>query len=133
MKIEGRIFEAIAIFAFVMAVIYGAFAAEPVGIVGLTLTGGLCLIIGTYLRFVSRRVEERPEDNPQAEISDGAGELGFFSAGSYWPVLLAAAAGVGAVALAFFQVWLIVVAVVLVLMAVGGLVFEYHSGPSETE
>ncbi|MGH3624334.1 MAG: cytochrome c oxidase subunit 4 [Sciscionella sp.] len=133
MKIEGRIFEGLAVFAFVTAVIYAWFSTDPVGIVALTLTGGLCLIIGTYLHFVARRVDERPEDNPRAEISDGAGELGFFSAGSYWPVLLAAAAGVGAVALAFFYTWLIVAAVVLVLGAVAGLVFEYHSGPSETD
>jgi hypothetical protein len=133
MKVEGRIFEAIAVFCFVMAVIYAIWAGEPVGIVALSLTGGLCLIVGTYLRFVARRIEERPEDNPQAEISDGAGEMGFFSPGSYWPVILAGAAAFGGVAFAFFQVWLIVLAVIGLLGAVGGLVFEYHTKPSETD
>lgn len=133
MKVEGRIFEAIAVFCFVVAAIYAVWAGEPVGIVALSLTGGLCLIVGTYLRFVARRIEERPEDSPQAEISDGAGEMGFFSPGSYWPVLLAGSAAVGGVAFAFFQVWLIVVAVVLILGAVAGLVFEYHTKPSETD
>ncbi|MBV8933307.1 MAG: cytochrome c oxidase subunit 4 [Kutzneria sp.] len=130
MKVEARIFEIVAGFCFLMAVFYGLWAREPVGIVGLTLTGGLCLIVGTYFRFVARRITERPEDNLHAEISDGAGELGFFSPGSYWPLGLAAAAGVGALALAFFQVWLLVVAVVLILFMVGGLVFEYHIGPN---
>ncbi len=65
-------------------------AQEPVGVAGLFLTGGLSLIIGTYFRFVSRRLEERPEDNPEAEVSDGAGDVGFFSPGSYWPIALAA-------------------------------------------
>ena len=46
------------------------------------IDAGDYLIIGTYFRFVARRLEERPEDNPEAEVSDGAGDLGFFSPGS---------------------------------------------------
>jgi hypothetical protein len=129
MKIEARIFEIVAGFAFLMAIFYGIWAKEPVGIVGLTLTGGLCLIVGTYFRFVSRRIAGRPEDDPEGEISDGAGELGFFSPGSYWPFGLALAAALGGLSLAFFQVWMLVISVVLVLIMVGGLVFEYHTGP----
>lgn len=137
MKLEGRIFLFIAAFAFLMAVVYGVWAKldstdrtiEPVGLIGLILTGGLCLIVGTFFEFVSRRLEQpRPEDNPQAEISDGAGDVGFFSPGSYWPIFLALAAAIAGVALAFWLVWLIVVAVILVIMMVGGLVFEYHIG-----
>ena len=47
---------------------------------------------------MSRRIEPRPEDRPEAEIADGAGEMGFFSPGSYWPIgiaLSAAIAGLG--------------------------------------
>ena len=73
--------------------VYGFLSKEAVGIVGLTLTGGLCLIVGTYFRFVARRLEERPEDNPEAEVSDGAGDVGFFSPGSYWPIGLAGGGG----------------------------------------
>lgn len=136
MRVEARIFGGIAIFAFLMAVVYGVWAKidtgviEPVGLVGLLLTGGLCLIVGTFFGFVARRIEPRPEDNPHAEISDGAGEMGFFSPGSYWPVTLAAAAGLGGVALALWQVWLVVVAIIVLLFAVGGFVFEYHIGPN---
>ena len=130
MKIESRIFEIVAGFCFIMAVVYGLWAKEPVGIVALTLTGGLCLITGTYFRFVARRIPERPEDDTEAEVSVGAGELGFFSPGSYWPFGIALAAAIGALSLAFFQVWMIVIFVVLVLITVGGLVFEYHTGPN---
>jgi hypothetical protein len=130
MKVEARIFDLITAFSFLMAVIYGVWSKEPVGIVALALTGGLALIVGTYFRFVSRRIEQRPEDNPNAEISDGAGELGFFSPGSYWPIGLAASAAVAGLALAFWHIWLLVIAVVLILFAVGGLVFEYHTGPN---
>lgn len=86
---------------------------------------------GTYFRFVARRLDTRPEDYDDAEISDGAGELGFFSPGSFWPILLAAAAALAAVSLAYFQPWLIAVAVVCVLAAAAGLVFEYYTGPEK--
>lgn len=137
MKIEGRIFNYIALFAFLVAIMYGIWSAlasgygiEPIGLVALMLTGGLCLIIGTYFRFIQRRIPPRPEDKEESEVEEGAGELGFFSASSYWPVALAAAAAVAAVALAFWMVWLIVVGMVLLLFAVGGLLFEYHIGPN---
>jgi len=130
MKIESRIFEVVAGFCFIMAVIYGLWAKEPVGIVALTLTGGLCLITGTYFRFVARRIPDRPEDDTEAEVSDGAGELGFFSPGSYWPFSIAIAAAIGALSLAFFQVWMLVITGVLILITVGGLVFEYHTKPN---
>jgi hypothetical protein len=123
-----------------MAVVYGIWtklgstdhAIEPVGLIGLILTGGLALIVGTFFEFVARRLERpRPEDNDEAEVSDGAGEVGFFSPGSYWPIALALSAAVVGVALAFWLVWLLVAGAIFVLFMVGGLVFEYHTGPNE--
>ena len=129
MKVEARLFDVTTGFFFLSAVVYGLWAKEPVGTVALILTGGLSLIIGSYFHFIARRLAQRPEDNPDAEISDGAGELGFFSPGSYWPVALAASAGLAGLALAFWQIWLLVIAVALVLLTIGGLVFEYHTRP----
>jgi hypothetical protein len=127
MKLESRIFEICTAFFFLCAIVYGFLDShEVVGIVCLTLTGGLSLIIGTYFRFVSRRLELRPEDNPNAEVSDGAGDVGFFSPGSYWPVGVAAAAALLGIAVAYWLVWAIVIAVVLLLVTIGGLLFEYH-------
>lgn len=128
MKTEARIFLIIAMFCFVTTVVYAWWAKETVGIVGISLTGGLCFIIGTYFWFVSRRLEPRPEDNPDAEISDGAGELGFFSPGSYWPIGLAAGAALAAISMALFYPWLIALSIVIILGMVTGLVFEYHVG-----
>lgn len=133
MRVEARIFEITTVFFFLSALIYGLWSTEPIGTTALVLVGGLSLIIGTYFRFISRRVRMRPEDDTEAEISDGAGELGFFSPGSYWPVGIAASAALAAFALAFFEIWLFVAAVVLVLFTVCGLVFEYHVGPSDAE
>lgn len=131
MKVEARIFEIITVFFFLSAVIYGLWAAEPIGTTALTLTGGLTLIVGTYFRFVSRRVKMRPEDNAKAEVSDGAGELGFFSPSSYWPIAIAFAATLAGYALALSQWWLVGLSAVAVLMTVAGLVFEYHVGPNK--
>ncbi|MHA6621903.1 cytochrome c oxidase subunit 4 [Pseudonocardia sp. DLS-67] len=131
MKVESRIFEIITAFFFIAAIVYTVLAREAVGAAGLFLTGGLSLIIGTYFRFVSRRLEERPEDNPEAEVSDGAGDVGFFSPGSYWPIGVAGSAALCGIALAFWHVWLLVIGGVLLLFAVGGLVFEYHIRPAD--
>ncbi|UJW36120.1 cytochrome c oxidase subunit 4 [Saccharothrix sp. AJ9571] len=137
MKVEARIFDIVTLFAFLVSVVYGVmtgwlspYGVEPIGLVALILTGGLSLLAGSYFRFVSRRIEPRPEDREDAEISDGAGELGFFSPGSYWPIGLAASAATAGVAMAFFEIWLLVTAIVMLLITIGGLVFEYHTGPN---
>jgi hypothetical protein len=131
MKVEARLFEIVTAFCFLVGIIYTVLTGEPVGVAGLFLTGGLTLIVGTYFRFVARRLESRPEDNPDAEVSDGAGDIGFFSPGSYWPIALAGAAALLAISLAFFLVWAVTISVVLLLLAIGGLVFEYHIRPAD--
>ncbi|MFC9790980.1 cytochrome c oxidase subunit 4 [Rhodococcus sp. NPDC127528] len=137
MKIEAKLFEILTVFFILVGIVYGVFTAasrtgiEWAGLTAIALSAGLTLIVGTYFRFVARRLDTRPEDYDDAEISDGAGDLGFFSPGSFWPILVAASAGFAAVALAFFQPWMIAVAVVLILASAAGLVFEYHVGPEK--
>ena len=80
------------------------------------------------LGFVARRLDTRPEDYEDAEISDGAGELGFYSPHSWWPLFIALAASVTAVGVALWLPWLIVAGTCFVLATVAGLVFEYHTG-----
>lgn len=131
MKVEARVFEVCAAFFFLCGIVYALLAGEAVGTAGLFLTGGFALIIGTYFRFVSRRLTPRPEDDPKADIADGAGELGFFSPGSYWPIGVAAAATLVGFSIAFFYVWAIVIALAVLLVMVGGLLFEYHIPPKQ--
>lgn len=138
MKVEGRLFIGVAVFLWLAAVVYGIWTAqpnsfshghvEPVGVAALILSGGLLAIPGLFFLFVSRRIDPRPEDRSDAEIAEAAGDYGFFSPGSYWPVTVAAAATVMGVALAFVQVWLLIVGIVFLLIAVGGLLFEYYMG-----
>ena len=131
MKTESRIFEILTIFFFVVAIIYLVIAKEPAGTAALFLTGGLSLIVGTYFRFVSRRLELRPEDNPGAEVSDGAGDVGFFSPGSYWPFGLALSVALVAISMAYMYFWALTISAVILLISIGGLIFEYHIRPSE--
>ena len=128
MHVEARLFEFLTAFFFVAAIVYVILSHEPVGSAGLFLTGGLSLIIGTYFRFVARRLEERPEDNPDAEVSDGAGDVGFFSPGSYWPLGIALSGTVAGLGLALVQLWMVILGVLLILLTAGGLLFEYYVG-----
>lgn len=138
MRIEARIFLLVAGFLVICAIGYGwwSWATEPHGLEGIgttciLLSAGLCGIIGSYFAFVARRIDARPEDRYDAEIADGAGELGFFSPGSYWPISMAMAAALMGLALAFWEVWLVIVGGVAILLTVGGLLFEYYTGQNE--
>ena len=136
MKDEVRIFDIVTVFGFVVAIVYAVWTGlgtrdgvEPIGTIALLLTGGLALVSGSYIRFAGRRLEPRPEDREEADIEEGAGELGFFSPGSYWPIALAAAVAFAGLSLAYFYWWMIISAIALLIITVGGLLFEYHSGP----
>jgi len=138
MHIEARLFEFIAAFFILTAVLYGALTAqfaiggvEWAGTTALALTGGLALITATFFRFVARRLDTRPEDYEGAEISDGAGELGFYAPHSWWPILVALAASVAAVGIGLWLPWLMVAGVVFILASAAGLVFEYYIGPEK--
>jgi hypothetical protein len=127
-KVEALIFNLIAVFCVAAAVVYGFWSKEPIGTTALALSAGLTALIGGFFWFVSRRIDARPEDSKDAEIADGAGELGFFSPASYWPFGLAFSAALMGLALAFYFPWLIAIAGAALLLTIGGLLFEYYVG-----
>jgi hypothetical protein len=140
-RIEARLFLGVAVFLFGSAVVYAwgtDYAShghvEMAGTTALVLSGGLALIVGSYFWFVARRIDLRPEDRHDAEIAEGAGELGFFSPSSYWPLGIGLSATIGGLALAFLQVWLLIIGIAGILATTGGLLFEYytrgHSSPT---
>ena len=134
MKIEARIFLLITLFCWLAAAAYGAWTdandggIEMAGFVALILSGGLLGICGSFFWFVSRRIDPRPEDRSDAEIAEAAGELGFFSPHSYWPLGIAGGGALTGFGLAFVQIWLVILGVFAVLFNVGGLLFEYYIG-----
>lgn len=140
MKVEARVFDIVMVFAFLVAIVYAVLTGnmtidgvEPIGTIALLLTGGLALLMGSYFRFVSRRIEPRPEDREEAEISEGSGEVGFFSPGSYWPVILAGTIALVGVALAFFKAWMLIMSIAAMVLAIGGLLFEYYLGSTTNQ
>ena len=133
MKVEALVFNIIAFFCLLTGVIYGVWAKEPIGATALILSAGLTGMVGMFFLFVSRRIDARPEDRKDAEIADGAGELGFFSPASYWPLGIALSVGLTALGLSFFYYWLIALGLVAILATVGGLLFEYYVGQNATQ
>jgi heme A synthase len=139
MKSEYRFFALISGFLFVVAALYAWWTdadsgrIEWIGVVALILSGLLCLMCAGSFWMVSRRIDPRPEDRPDAEIADGAGEIGFFSPGSYYPFGLAAAAAVASIGLAMDMWWLVTAGATAILIATGGLVFEYYTGTRRAE
>jgi hypothetical protein len=137
MKIEARLFEVLTLFFALATILYGLFTGlsskgvEWAGTTAMVLTTGLTFIIATYFRFVARRLQPRPEDYEEAEIADGAGELGFYSPHSWWPIFVALAAAVTAIGVAFWLPWVIFVGVACILGSAAGLVFEYYVGPEK--
>jgi hypothetical protein len=134
MKVEARLFLGVAAFCWAAALLYGIWSkndqghVEVAGLAALILSGGLLGISGSFFWFVSRRIDARPEDRSDAEIAEAAGDLGFFSPGSYWPIGIAGAATLTGTGLAFFQLWLVIIGVGAILFTVGGLLFEYYVG-----
>ena len=138
MKTEYKIFAGVAGFLFAAATLYGFWTRgatghmEWIGVVALILSGLLCSMCGTFFWFVSRRIEPRPEDREDGEIAEGAGEIGFFSPGSYWPFGIALAASVAGLGLVFWMWWLIAVGLVMVIVAASAMIFEYYTGTRHT-
>src|SRR5919202_1175158 len=92
MKVEGIIFAIYATFLGVAGIVYWALIdekTETAGVVALLISMGLGVLIGGYLLFTARRIEPRPQDLADAEVADGAGELGNFSPRSLWPFFIA--------------------------------------------
>jgi hypothetical protein len=100
MKVEGWLFLGCGIFFGGTDVVYWYVSKEPTGTTALALAVALAVLIGFYVLFTGRRLPERPEDNPQGEIEQGTGEIGFFSPHSWWPLFLAFGAAVAAAGLA---------------------------------
>lgn len=108
------------------SLVYGE--PEWVGAVAVSLLAVLGAFIAFYLgRVHSAQGAELPEDRVDANIDDGDAELGFFSPWSWWPIILAAGAGIGILGLAVGW-WMFFIALPVVFLALVGWVYEYYRG-----
>ncbi|MBO3129625.1 cytochrome c oxidase subunit 4 [Dermatophilus congolensis] len=132
MREVSNVFTLMAIFFLPIAVLYTFWTnatgqIEWTGSVALWL---LCImsLMGTFgLRSASKKLDEDPADNPRADIAEAAGDYGFFSPGSGWPVFLAFGATTVFAGLAIGW-WMFIIGVVFSIVALLGWCFEYFRG-----
>ncbi len=129
MKVESRIFLILALFFVPVGVIYGVWSrwTEMVGPLGFLLTAALCGLISFYLTVTGRQFANRPEDNPNALISEQEGEYGFFTPYSWWPLWLGLTAATMFAGLAVGW-WLFTIGAFFAIFAIIGWTFEHYKG-----
>lgn len=126
MKANWKLFSGLSLFYVVMAVVYFYVGGEAVGITGMILAACLAGMVGFYLWFTQRRIGfDIPSDNLQGEIADDAGELGFYSPHSWWPLPVALSimtVGLGLI----LGWWLVLIGVGALFISIIGFVTEYE-------
>lgn len=135
MKAESWIFAACTVFFMLVAPSYW-FVTDAInengpdwaGTTALVMTALLVGMISLYLGMHARKMEPRPEDRKDAEIADGAGELGFFPPYSWWPLWVGATFGLCTFAIALALWWLLIIGFFVGLLVLIGWVFEFYRG-----
>jgi hypothetical protein len=125
-KANWQLFTGLSVFYVLMTVVYWYVGGEAVGITGMLLAACLAGMVGFYVWFTQKRIGKlMPSDNLTAEISDGAGDLGFYSPHSWWPLpvaLAAVAMGMGLI----IGWWLTIIATTALFFGIVGWVTEYE-------
>jgi ABC-type glycerol-3-phosphate transport system permease component len=127
MKTEALVILAVAVFATVVTPIYWLMSQDWTGTSALVMTALLGFLLAFFLGVLAKQIPTRPEDDKEADVADGAGELGFFPPYSWWPLAVAAAFSVMALGVATGW-WLAAVGAVISGIAIVGYVFEYYRG-----
>lgn len=125
MKAERMLFASITVFFVVVAPIYWFLSGEIIGTVALLLTIAFCAMLAVYFTIQSRKIDLRPEDRKDAEIVEGAGEVGFFPSTSIWPFWTALAVTVMALG-PVFGWWLTLLGMGIGVWALAGWVYQYY-------
>ena len=101
-----------------------------VEVIGTAVIGFLIFLtsfIAFYLQSGMKKGELLPEDRLDAEIEEGAGEVGFFAPWSSWPVYLSATSAIVFLSLAVGW-WLFFIGVGLSIIGIVGWVYEHSRG-----
>lgn len=129
MRVETKLFYWLLGFFIVMTVIYTYFTKfeEPVGAVGLALTGAMCAMVAWYFGKTGRSYDKRPDDDLDGEIADQSGPYGHFAPYSWWPLWLALSGAAVFLGVAIGW-WMVIIASPFLAIATVGWVFEYFRG-----
>jgi hypothetical protein len=127
-KIEAWIFAMSTAFFVIVSPAYWLLSGDWTGTSALVMTTLLMAMVTVYLGFHATKMEPRPEDRNDAEIADGAGELGFFPPYSWWPLWCAASLAVIVYGVALLAWWMVIIGFGLGALALSGWIFEYYRG-----
>ena len=128
MKAEAWIFGVTALFVAVVTPAYWFLAGDWTGTSALVMTALLFGMVTMYLGFHASKMDPRPEDRKDAEIAEGAGELGFFPPYSWWPLWCAMTFGVIVLGIALQLWWMSIIGAIFGPAALSGWIFEYYVG-----
>ncbi|RAV34571.1 aa3-type cytochrome oxidase subunit IV [Corynebacterium heidelbergense] len=138
----AKLFYGIATFFGIVTVIYilatiyfkdsgSLVGLEWAGATGLVMAFLLALMLAGYLNLTDSKTDIGPADWEEAEIEDGAGVLGFFSASSIWPFVMTVAIVLMAYGLAFFHIWLVLFGAVILIFGGTMLNLQYGLPPEK--
>jgi hypothetical protein len=127
-KAEAWIFGITTAFLVLVTPSYWFVTGDWTGTSALTMTTLLTSMVTLYLGFHAAKMDPRPEDRKDAEIADGAGELGFFPPYSWWPLWCGLCLGVCVYGIAVHAWWLFIIGVIIGAVALSGWIFEYYRG-----
>jgi Cytochrome c oxidase subunit IV len=127
MRVEAWLFGILVLFFALVTPVYWFLSGDYAGTSALIMTTLLAALVAFYLAVVAKQIDARPEDRSEADISEGAGELGFFPPYSWWPLYTSLAASVMVLGVVFGW-WLFIIGTGLGAAALVGFVFEYYRG-----
>lgn len=125
MRNGGFLFALGAVFFGVVATVYGFWSRDWVGTTALAFTGFMTALIGFYLLYAAKRLNDRPEDDVEANQDEADPDYGFFSPQSWWPLPMGFSTMLIAIGL-IFATWLMLTGVIFLMLSIIGLVFEYY-------
>lgn len=132
----AKLFYAIATFFGVVTVVYiiatslvkdsgSLMGLEWAGTTGLVMAFLLSMMLAGYLHLTDKKTDITPSDWEEAEIEDGTGVLGFFSASSIWPFVMTVAIIIMSYGLAFWHLWLVVFGAAVLVWATTMMNLQY--------
>jgi hypothetical protein len=134
MKTNIAVLWVLAVYFIVLTIVYTVWAVidtgviEWIGSIAIGLSAVLSMFIAFYLQIqLKNQGGVLPEDRLDADIDDGDPEIGFYSPWSWWPVLLAAGAGIAMLGMSV-GIWVALYGIPLVLVALVGWTYEYYRG-----
>ncbi|WP_159942189.1 MULTISPECIES: cytochrome c oxidase subunit 4 [unclassified Nocardiopsis] len=135
MKTQAYLFMGVSTFFGLAAALYVFWSYQDTGTIEWTGTTALVVaigfgwMVGFWIWQAARRSEHfhglPPEERLDGEIQENAGEYGFFSPHSWWPLFVALAVAFTAVGVAIGW-WMVIIGAFAIILTAIGWIFEYY-------